>query len=115
MAQVNGNNAGSVFTNAPLTVRCMGRLQRSGRSRRAVAGRLVGCRGDLMIDPLGVSVAGAPVVLATVPPGPASVVITNAGAVTMFVGAGTAATTGSGAPVPASGVVPAWGSSRRRR
>ena len=59
-----------------------------------------------MIDPLGVSVAGTPVVLATVPPGPASVVITNAGAVTMFVGAGTAATTGSGAPVPASGVVP---------
>ena len=62
-----------------------------------------------MIDPYGVSVAGAPVVLATVPPGPSSVVITNAGAVTLYVGAGTAASTGAGAPVPASGVVPMSG------
>jgi len=60
-----------------------------------------------MIEPLGVSVAGtAPVLLATVPPGPASIVITNGGTAALYVGAGTAATTASGAPVPASGVVP---------
>lgn len=56
----------------------------------------------------GVSVAGAAVTLATVPPGPCTVVITNAGAVTLFVGADPAAgsvTTATGAPVPASGVV----------
>ena len=58
-----------------------------------------------MIDPYGVSVAGSAVTLATIPPGPSSIVITNAGAATLYVGSGTAATVASGAPVPASGVV----------
>ena len=51
------------------------------------------------------SVAGSAVTLATIPPGPSSIVITNAGAATLYVGSGTAATVASGAPVPASGVV----------
>lgn len=58
-----------------------------------------------MIVPYGVTVGGTAVVLGVVPPGPCSVVITNAGTVTMFVGAGTSATTASGAPVPGPGVV----------
>ena len=43
-------------------------------------------------------------VLATVPPGPASVVITNAGAVTMFVGAGHPAGDRDGQRRPGPGV-----------
>jgi hypothetical protein len=56
----------------------------------------------------GVSVAGAAVTLGAVPAGPCTVVITNAGATTLFVGAapgGGTVTTTSGTPVPASGVV----------
>jgi hypothetical protein len=46
------------------------------------------------------------VFLATVPPGPASVVISNAGSVTAWVSAGTApATTSNGCPVPAGAQV----------
>ena len=62
-----------------------------------------------MIDPYGVSVAGSAVVLAAIPPGPSSVVITNAGTVPLYVGAGTSASTSSGAPVPGPGVVPLAG------
>jgi hypothetical protein len=57
-----------------------------------------------------VSVAGAAVTLGAVPPGPCTVVVTNAGTATLYVGAvpaggaGTVLTT-SGTPVPASGVV----------
>ena len=58
-----------------------------------------------MIIPYGVTVGGTAVALGTVPPGPCSVVITNAGTTTLFVGAGTAASVGSGAPVPGPGVV----------
>lgn len=58
-----------------------------------------------------VSVAGAAVTLATVPAGPCTVVVTNTGSTTLFVGAVPAGgagtvTTSSGTPVPASGVVP---------
>ncbi len=63
----------------------------------------------MIVTRAGVSVAGAAVTLGTVPPGPCTVVITNAGATTLFVGADTAAggsvTTTTGTPVPASGVV----------
>lgn len=52
------------------------------------------------------TVTGTVTTMGLVPAGPCSVVVTNAGAVTMFVGAGTGVTTSSGAPVPASGVVP---------
>ena len=64
-----------------------------------------------MIIPSGVSVAGSAVTLAAIPPGRCSVVITNAGGVTLYVGAGTSAPgtapslTGNGAPVPAGAVV----------
>ena len=59
-----------------------------------------------------VSVAGSAVTLAVIPAGPCGVVITNAGASTLFVGAGPAGgtvSTSTGTPVPASGVVPLAG------
>lgn len=62
----------------------------------------------MIVTKPGVSVAGAAVTLGTVPPGPCTVVITNAGATTLFVGAdpaGGSVLTTTGAPVPASGVV----------
>lgn len=59
-----------------------------------------------MISPGQVSVGTAPTVLGTVPPGPASVVITNGGTATVFVGAGTTASVLTGTPVPAGAVVP---------
>jgi hypothetical protein len=55
-----------------------------------------------------VSVAGAAVTLGTVPAGPCTVVITNAGTATLYVGAdpaGGSVLTTTGTPVPASGVV----------
>lgn len=58
-----------------------------------------------MIIPSGVSVAGSAVTLATIPAGPVSAAITNAGTVALYVGAGTAATTASGAPIPAGAAV----------
>lgn len=56
-----------------------------------------------------VSVAGSAVSLGMVPPGPCTVVITNAGATTLFVGAGPSGgtvSTSTGTPIPASAVVP---------
>lgn len=52
-----------------------------------------------------VTVGGAAVTLAAVPAGPCTVVITNAGTATLYVGAGTV-TAVTGTPVPPSGVVP---------
>jgi len=52
------------------------------------------------------SVAGSAVSLGRVPAGPCTVVITNGGGSALFVGAGTTVTVTSGAPVPASAVVP---------
>ena len=64
----------------------------------------------MIITHPGVSVAGSAVTLGVVPAGPCTAVITNAGATTLFVGAGPASggtvSTTSGVPVPASGVVP---------
>ena len=60
-----------------------------------------------MIVTSQVTVAGTAVTIGTVPAGASSVVITNAGAATLFVGAGgTAVTAANGAPLPASGVIP---------
>lgn len=59
-----------------------------------------------MISTGQVSVGTASATLCRVPPGPCSVVITNAGTVTAYAGAGTAVTSTNGMPIPSGIAVP---------
>ena len=56
-----------------------------------------------------VTVGGTAVPLATVPPGPCSVTVTNPSPSVLYVGAGTSVTSSTGVPVPAGAAVPVPG------